>query len=1145
MKLKRLLSLVLIAGFFLLLPTNQALANEKQPGLQVTVSTDKQNYTVDEPVQSQIQIINTLPITGDNLVVTTTLPESLQGKSGDVVTKDQKLVWEFEKVGESETITLDLQLQHVDSKVDNLAEDGATDSITDTDDGAPNTGDDTDFLTYVIILGISSLVLIVSITVMYKKKASKNITFLLIPAMLLAPFADAKAETSKVSVSTSHEIQFEDQKYEIVTTAEIDFDYSQLELTNDFALKVKAQEASFELVWNEIKNAKAYKVLRKFEKKDFTEIVNEHTSTNYIDNNIKEYGVYTYKIIALGHDGRTKDSNEVSVYNSEFGIGVIPDNIDTDQDGLPDALEEVLKSDPTNADTDEDGLPDGYEYQYLGSNLLKKDTDGNGTTDDQEDFDADGLSNLKEYELKTNPLNADSDFDGLKDSDEVNTYSTEPINEDTDGDGLTDGNEISQGTNPLVQDTDGDGTKDGDETFELTVKVDENNKDNKVQPSVTMNLSGKNLDSVSISKISANNPYLNEAIPGYIGSAYEFNTPASFDTAQMTFSFDKKLLSNSNFNPAIYYFNEDTKGLELLPNQKINKERGEVSTTVSHFSSYILLNKTELDKVWAQEMKPPHSGEIVDVELVIGFSIDSSGSMDLNDPKGIRKQTAKKFVDKLDDNDKAAVIDFDMYADVLTPLTSDKDTIKEAIDRIDSWGGTNLTAGMRAAIDALKDNESDVKYVILLTDGQGYYNHNLTKEAIDRGIVVFTIGLGNDIDEGLLQKIATETGGKYYHASTTDDLDGIFDNTSEETVDLATDTDGDGLSDYHEKRGMRTSNGLWITTDFEKKDSDGDSIQDGDEMVYKNESFLMKSNPTLKDSDTDGILDKKDPKPMVYSITDRTLSLVAGLSYSNLNANISSTIDSLVKSNYNFSSIGSSGIEELKDWTIIHANDSGGKGQVDSKDFGLGSVAIKITRPGQPDAIIFGLRGTEPSSDPIHDFLTDGVLFFGIDSIQSKYAFTTYSYLAKYYPNAEFYVTGHSLGGRLAQDVFYKVHDKNDGAFGFFKDDINEPAGATFNALGYNRGHYSTLKGSIVSEAKKQITNYYYKKDLVGELFGNSDYVKRIGKEVGGWTPRDKHQNIINPELNFFSSYAVSEIHGINLFHSDSNLRYDNINILN
>jgi len=62
------------------------------------------------------------------------------------------------------------------------------------------------------------------------------------------------------------------------------------------------------------------------------------------------------------------------------------------------------------------------------------------------------------------PVAADTDGDGVADSDEVNLYGTDPFVWDTDGDGLSDGEELFvYGTDPLLWDTDGDGVSDGEE----------------------------------------------------------------------------------------------------------------------------------------------------------------------------------------------------------------------------------------------------------------------------------------------------------------------------------------------------------------------------------------------------------------------------------------------------------------------------------------------------------------------------------------------------------------------------------------------------------------------------------------------------------------------------------------------------------
>jgi hypothetical protein len=56
------------------------------------------------------------------------------------------------------------------------------------------------------------------------------------------------------------------------------------------------------------------------------------------------------------------------------------------------------------------------------------------------DADKDGLKNLAEFKVKTNPRKADSDKDGLKDGDEVES-ANDPLSADTDDDGTKDGAE--------------------------------------------------------------------------------------------------------------------------------------------------------------------------------------------------------------------------------------------------------------------------------------------------------------------------------------------------------------------------------------------------------------------------------------------------------------------------------------------------------------------------------------------------------------------------------------------------------------------------------------------------------------------------------------------------------------------------------
>ncbi len=163
-------------------------------------------------------------------------------------------------------------------------------------------------------------------------------------------------------------------------------------------------------------------------------------------------------------------------------------NVDTDGDGLSDAYEKEIGTDPNNPDTDGDGLTDGEEVNKYHTNPLNPDTDGDGLKDGDEvhkyhtdplkpDTDGDGLTDGQEVlTYHTDPLNPDTDGDGLTDGQEVLTYHTDPLKPDTDGDGLTDGEEVNKyHTDPLKPDTDGDGLTDGDEVHKY--KTDPLNPD--------------------------------------------------------------------------------------------------------------------------------------------------------------------------------------------------------------------------------------------------------------------------------------------------------------------------------------------------------------------------------------------------------------------------------------------------------------------------------------------------------------------------------------------------------------------------------------------------------------------------------------------------------------------------------------------
>lgn len=139
---------------------------------------------------------------------------------------------------------------------------------------------------------------------------------------------------------------------------------------------------------------------------------------------------------------------------------------DSDSDGTPDWVEMEALEDPrgdASRDTDNDGIPDSWEEE---NGLLI------GTDDSEADPDADGLTNIYEYQAGLDVQNPDTDGDRVPDGWEVETGSNPRVadsGEDSDGDGLDALAEFRAQTSPQRSDTDLDSMPDG---WEVSMGLD-------------------------------------------------------------------------------------------------------------------------------------------------------------------------------------------------------------------------------------------------------------------------------------------------------------------------------------------------------------------------------------------------------------------------------------------------------------------------------------------------------------------------------------------------------------------------------------------------------------------------------------------------------------------------------------------------
>ncbi len=179
-------------------------------------------------------------------------------------------------------------------------------------------------------------------------------------------------------------------------------------------------------------------------------------------------------------------------------------------------------------------------------------------------------------------------------------------------------------------------------------------------------------------------------------------------------------------------------------------------------------------------------------------AVDLSGSMEVKDFTDIDgntvdrltavKQVLGAFFGRRD-GDRVGLILFGSAAFVQVPFTDDLDVVRELLGeaQIRMLGPrTVLGDAMGLAINLFERSEVDERVLIVLTDGNDTGSlvppERAAAIARDNGVVVHTIAIGDPaavgeaaLDEKTLEDVAATTGGGYYHANDTAELEAIYD----------------------------------------------------------------------------------------------------------------------------------------------------------------------------------------------------------------------------------------------------------------------------------------------------------------------------------------------------------------------------------
>jgi len=169
------------------------------------------------------------------------------------------------------------------------------------------------------------------------------------------------------------------------------------------------------------------------------------------------------------------------------------------------------------------------------------------------------------------------------------------------------------------------------------------------------------------------------------------------------------------------------------------------------------------------------------VPLNICLVIDRSTSM-----KGanldIVKSTSIKILRQLKPQDKFALVAFSDRAEILIPSIHQRDVTKlEArINFLQASGGTEIYNGLKAGFEEIKRTykPTNVNHLILLTDGRTYGDEKscleLADEAINYGVVISGLGIGNEWNDIFLDELARRTGGSSFYVSQPQDIHSLL-----------------------------------------------------------------------------------------------------------------------------------------------------------------------------------------------------------------------------------------------------------------------------------------------------------------------------------------------------------------------------------
>jgi VWFA-related protein len=171
-----------------------------------------------------------------------------------------------------------------------------------------------------------------------------------------------------------------------------------------------------------------------------------------------------------------------------------------------------------------------------------------------------------------------------------------------------------------------------------------------------------------------------------------------------------------------------------------------------------------------------------DIPVSIGIVVDNSGSM--REKRLAVSKAVINLVKASNKDDEVFVVNFNDDSWLDQDFTNNVDLMKEALDRLDSRGGTALYDAVIGSADHLaKAAKRDKKVLLVITDGEDNESRESLENAIrtvqdENGPIIYTIGiLGNEGKQSrakrALESLSLQTGGVALFPKNLDEVDQV------------------------------------------------------------------------------------------------------------------------------------------------------------------------------------------------------------------------------------------------------------------------------------------------------------------------------------------------------------------------------------